>query len=163
MANQDPQTPPQEPQNTPPPQAPGPVPYERFKEINDRAKALETRLAEFEKGEKERADAALKEQNKWRELYEQRESELKKERTNSLKLKIASSKGLPADLFDRLRGETEEEIAKDAEGLLAFLKAPTTPPNGVPPHNPNGPGNKFDFAAETDPAKIREQARKKQS
>ena len=55
--------------------SPGPVPYDRFKEVNDKAKGYEARLAELEKlnvaresaDEKARTDR-LKEQEKFQEL-----------------------------------------------------------------------------------------------
>lgn len=54
---------------------PGPIPYHRFKEVNDQAKALTTRLAELEKkqteaesAQEEARQAKLKEQAKFEEL-----------------------------------------------------------------------------------------------
>ena len=54
---------------------PGPIPYERFKEVNDRAKTYETRLAELEtlNADRETAEETkrqdrLKEQEKFQEL-----------------------------------------------------------------------------------------------
>jgi membrane protein involved in colicin uptake len=40
-----------------------------------------------------------------------------------LRLKIGTSKGLPADLAERLRGESEDEMTADADQLIAGLKA----------------------------------------
>lgn len=42
------------------------------------------------------------------------------------KLRVALSKGLPADLVDRLVGSTPEELAEDADRLMALIK-PTAP------------------------------------
>jgi hypothetical protein len=125
--------------------------------VNDKAKTLETRLAELENGQKTAQEAALKEQNKYKELYEQREKELKAEKTNNLRLRVATSKGLPMELVDRLRGETEDDMTKDADALLAFLKPaePKTPP-GVPPLKLGTGASQIDFSTETDAAKIRE-------
>jgi peptidoglycan hydrolase CwlO-like protein len=41
---------------------------------------------------------------------------------SSAKLKIAQEVGLPAELADRITGETEEEMRKDAEQLVRFTK-----------------------------------------
>ena len=41
--------------------------------------------------------------------------------------RVALAKGLPADLVDRLRGDTESDIAADADALLALVNAPRTP------------------------------------
>lgn len=43
----------------------------------------------------------------------------------ALRLRVAMSKGVPANLVDRLRGSTEEEIAADADELLKFVTPPT--------------------------------------
>lgn len=40
------------------------------------------------------------------------------------KLRVALTKGLPADLVDRLVGSTPEELAEDADRLLALIKPP---------------------------------------
>lgn len=76
---QTPDTPP-EAKNT---DTPGPVPYDRFKAVNDEAKQLKARISELEKAETERTkeqDAAekkrLKEQQKWQELAEQHEAKV---------------------------------------------------------------------------------------
>ena len=144
-----------------PAQPPATVPYERFAEVNTKYRTLETQLADLTKQQRERDEAALKEQNKYKELYEQRENELKQERQERMRLTVATSKGLPVDLANRLTGETEAELQADADKLLAFLKpaAPQTPP-GVPPIRPGG-GTGIDLLTETDPAKIREAMRKK--
>lgn len=47
---------------------------------------------------------------------------------DELKARIAQSKGLPPDLAARLRGQTEEELAADADSLRALIDS--TP--GVP-------------------------------
>ena len=41
--------------------------------------------------------------------------------------KAAFTAGLPAELADRLNGDTEEDIAKDAEKLAALTKSKGTP------------------------------------
>ena len=147
------------PVTTTPPAEPGPVPYARFKEINDEAKTLKQRLDAFEAEQKTAKEKELVEQKKWQDLYENTTKELATEKQNNLRLKVASSKGLPIELVDRLRGETEEEITKDADGLLSLLKVDTTKRSGIPPIKGNGDPLKFDFASESDPAKIREAAR----
>lgn len=136
---------------------PGPVPYERFKEVNETAKQLQTRLAKFEADQKAQQEKLLKEQQNYQKLFEEREAELKAERTNNLKMKVALAKGLPASLIDRLRGEDEESLAKDADALLALIKpaepeAPKAP--GVPPSRGGKPA-RLDMSAMT-PAEIRQ-------
>ena len=141
-------------------QEPAPVPYNRFKEVNDGYNQLKARLAEIETKQKADETNALAEQNKWKELYEGTQKDLLKEKANNLRLKVATSKGLPGELVDRLRGETEDELSKDADTLLALVKPANS--KGVPPPTAGGQNVKFDYLTETDPAKIREQTRKGQ-
>lgn len=39
-----------------------------------------------------------------------------------MRARVALSKGLSADLADRLRGSTEDELAEDADRLLELVK-----------------------------------------
>ena len=52
------------------------------------------------------------------------EAERDTARTDLLRSRTALTKGLPADLADRLRGSTEEEMAEDADRLLALIGKP---------------------------------------
>ncbi|NOK59130.1 MAG: hypothetical protein GFH27_549283n410 [Chloroflexi bacterium AL-W] len=121
-------------------QEPGPVPYERFAEVNNRAKNAETELAKLQNAQKQQRDRELADQNKFKELYEQREQELNAERAKSLRLEVAARKGIPTDLIDRLRGSTAEELEQDADTLLSFINTKTETPRGpgVPPKTKDG-------------------------
>lgn len=131
--------------------------HPRFKELNQKAQSATAELERIQAEEKKRNDEALKEQNKWKELYDGTQKELSTERINNLRLKIASSKGLPVELVERLRGETEDEIAKDAEGLLLLFKQDANDKSkGLPRTRNQQQTNVIDFATETDPKKIRE-------
>lgn len=134
---------------------PGPVPYDRFREVNERARTLETQLAKIETDRKAEADKTSAEQGKWQQLAEARETELKAEKLTNLRLKVAAAKGIPADLVDRLRGDDRAAMEKDADALLAFLK-PTAGP-GVPPPSRNGQPARLEIENMT-PAQIRENA-----
>lgn len=52
-------------------------------------------------------------------------------KADAMKLRVGAAKGLPADLIGRLQGATEEELAADADALLALLR-PATQPVGAP-------------------------------
>lgn len=71
------------------------------------------------------------------------EQRAKNAETKWLKGKVAMEKGIPFELADRLIGETEEELLKDAESvssLLAPKSAPpmrTNEPQGSTPNNAN--------------------------
>lgn len=123
----------QQPGQGQPAQEPGPVPYERFKEVNDQFKALKSEWDKAQAAQKAAKDKELAEQQKWQKLYEEREAELKNERTANLKMKVALSKGLPSELIDRLRGDDEESLGKDADALLALIKPAAA-------ESPKGPG-----------------------
>ncbi|MDT3393478.1 MAG: phage scaffold protein [Bacillota bacterium] len=62
--------------------------------------------------------------------------------TANLRTKIALKNGLPIDLADRLQGDDEEAITKDAERLSGFMKPMNpTSPLANPEGNPGADGN----------------------
>lgn len=146
----------QTPQEAPPAN----VPYERFKEVNEKYKSLEAQLKEMQSKQKEEEDKRLKEQGDYKKLFEDLQTKYTTEQKTNMKLKLASSKGLPVDLINRVQGETEEEIGKDIDSLLAFMKKET--PQGVPPPPRGGSSTNFDFANAT-PAQIREYLEKQKT
>ena len=134
-------------------QEPAPVPYERFKEVNEKYKTLEAQLKEIQDRQKVEDEKRLKEQGDYKKLYEDLQSQLNTEKVTNMKLKLASSKGLPVDLVNRVQGATEEEITKDIDSLLAFMKKET--PSGVTPPPKGGSSSNFDFATAT-PEQVRQ-------
>lgn len=146
------------PQPTPTPQSneqqqPAPVPYDRFHKVNEEAKGLKAKLAEYEQAEQKRKEAELSEAQKWQKAAQENEAALKAERLTNAKLKIAAQKGLPADLVDRLHGDNEEALAADADKLLQFV---TKPAPGVPPSRGGQPA-RLDINSMT-PEEIRKNA-----
>lgn len=101
------------------------------------------RKAAESKALKAREDAerkAAEEQGKFKELYEQLQTRLEEtERAKrdlelgQLKRAAADKVGLPAALAERLRGETADELERDAKEVLAALPKPGAPNinNGV--------------------------------
>ncbi len=71
------------------------------------------------------------------------EQRAKNAETKWLKGKVAMEKGIPFELADRLIGETEEELLKDAESVSSLLAPRTAPPlrtnepQGTTPNNAN--------------------------
>jgi len=146
----------------PPPVTPDPVPpdqktipYDRFKEVNDEKKKLEDRLKTIEEAQKKADEDKLKEEQKWKDLWEKSEKEKSEKEKELLRLRVASRKGLPTDLTDRLRGETEQELEADADKLLAFVDLSKSP--GVPPKKPGGANIPLDIKTMT-PEEIRKNA-----
>lgn len=111
-------------------QTPKHVPYERFKEVNDRLRALEEAQSQAETARKAQAEKELAEQKKFETLANQYKTELEQERMSRLRLEIASKAGLPVEFAARLQGADEKALLADAEAMKAYLK-PSTP--GVPP------------------------------
>ena len=118
------------------------IPYDRFKEVNDENKELKDRLTAIEQKQKEAEDKALKEKEDYKTLFEQKEAELKNRDKELLRLRVAQKKGLPADLTNRLMGETEQELEEDADKLLEFVKQE---PPGVPPRKLGGGSTRLDI------------------
>lgn len=145
------QTPPSAQENQP-----GPVPYDRFKQVNDELKTMREQLAAIEAERKKAGEKQLAEQQEWQKLAEQREAELKAERTSRLRLQVAASKGLPVALADKLTGDDETALGKDADALLALIteaaKSHLGP--GVPPATSGGKPVAADINTLT-PAEIR--------
>lgn len=71
----------------------------------------------------------------------------------NLRLRVGARNGLPDELIDRLKGDTEEEILKDAEALLELIT-----PKGAPSHRPKpslrGGGEPQVEPDEVDPRKL---------
>lgn len=134
------------------------VPYDRFAAVNQEKKELEARLTKLEQERKQQQEKVLKDQEKWKELAEQREKELARTQLETTRLRVAMAKGLPLDMADRLRGASEEEMMADAETLLPLLQ-PKTP--GTPPPAARGNG-KIEITSEqlSDPAWVRENMQK---
>lgn len=137
-------------------------PNKAYEEIQ----ALRQENAEHRKAKKSAEAAAqeaertrLAEQGQYQKLYEeanaqlqQLRDELKASQVAALRSKVASELGIPPQLAERLRGETEEEMKQDAESLKAVIPQPSasgTQPKqttvGVPGGRP---------AAETDAQRL---------
>lgn len=139
-------------------QQPGPVPYERFKALTEQHKTLKAQWDRAEAAAQKAKELELKEQQKWQKLYEERESELRNERLTNARLRVATTKGLPPELIDRLQGGTEEELAADADKLLSLFKPAAESAQrqapGVPPSRGSRPA-RLEIEGMT-PAQIRE-------
>lgn len=67
--------------------------------------------------------------------------------TASVKARIAREKGLPYELAERLSGESEEDIAADAESLAKFISADRQPAPLYAPQGTHGAEGKNEYAA----------------
>lgn len=92
-------------------------PYADYQQIKDSLEAANKTL-----GEKDAAIANLNNQ-------------LKGTRTDLAKTRTALAKGLPLEVVESLRGETEEELGKSADALALLTSRAKTAPE--PAHNPD--------------------------
>ena len=79
--------------------------------------------AELDKIQRANESALEKAQREAKEAQEA----ASKATSDALRLRVAVAKGLPEALVNRLQGSTEEELAADAESLLALVRTPTAP------------------------------------
>jgi hypothetical protein len=89
-----------------------------------RVRELEPKASEYDK----LAEAQKTEQQKAAEARQAAETRAVQAEQEATRLRVALTKGLPADLATRLVGGTEDELAADADRLLELVKvAPQTP------------------------------------
>ena len=131
---------------------PASIPYDRFKEVNDKANELEAQLKKISDKTKADEEKKLAEEKKWQELAELKDKELKAKDSELIRLRVAAEKNLPVELIDRLKGETKEEIEADADKLLEFIKPDES--KGVPPGKKGGKNTQLDIRTMT-PEEIR--------
>jgi hypothetical protein len=86
---------------------------------------------EADRAAEEAARKAAEEQGQFKTLYETErasreaaEARARAAELDRIKTKIGAKLNLPAELLDRLRGETEEDIEADAKTLLAVIPKP---------------------------------------
>jgi len=155
----------EDPPVTPPPSNEGPpstwdevFKHNRFKQLNQRTKEAEARLAQLEVEAKTKAEEELVEQQKWEDLANRRKAELDTERLDRLRLTVAISKELPPDFAERLKGGNQAELEADADKMLTFVRPATGP--GVPPKSRGGSLATTSLKGKT-AAEVREAASKK--
>ena len=84
------------------------------READKRANAAETKAKEYEDAQKSEAEKTL-------ERAETAERERDAAKAEVLRMKVAARVGLPDELVDRLRGDSEEALEEDAKSLMAAL------------------------------------------
>lgn len=82
-------------------------------------------LERLKADEAKRKEAEMSEAEKLKARADKLEAELLQERSERLRLKVASKHALPDALASRLKGETEEELEADAQELAKLLPAKT--------------------------------------
>lgn len=79
----------------------------------------EAKAQEYEDKDKSELEKATGERDKFK-------SEAETATAEALRLRVALTKQIPAELIDRLKGSTQEELEADADELLKLVK-PATP------------------------------------
>ena len=88
------------------------IPKSRFDEVNDKAKALEARLAALETEQKAQLEAQLAEQGKYKELAEQRAKQLAEAQSKADKLEAYEA------TLQKLLDAEVEAIPEDKRGMI---------------------------------------------
>lgn len=97
--------------------------YADYDELKKKLTDYETQIADYSK----RYTALQEAQKSHADEVAALNARIKDYETSSVKLRIAHEKGLPYEFASRLTGETEEDIARDAEQMAKFVAKPVAP------------------------------------
>jgi hypothetical protein len=106
----------------------------------ERAKQNAAKVQQLEQAQQEITGRA--------ETAEARASELE---TENIRLRLALTKGVPVDLLDLLKGDTEDEMAQAADKLLAHIAPPSPDRPRLPAPDPTQGANGTGEALNGDP------------
>jgi hypothetical protein len=95
-----------------------------------RAADFEAKVKAFEEKEEKERQAKLSAEEKAKEKADKAEAELKRLQRENLVTKLAAKAGLDPDVWDRLRGDTEDEIAADIKFWEEKLPKPAEDGDG---------------------------------
>jgi hypothetical protein len=76
----------------------------------------------------EKVEKATKAAGDYEKQIAERDARIKGYETSSVKMRIAHESGLPYEFAERLRGDTEDDIRKDAEQMSRFITHQAPPP-----------------------------------
>lgn len=94
---------------------------EARKEAEKRLKELDARVKEFEDRDKTEQERAQEHLERLTGDLDATRASLAAAELNLARVEVAHSKGIPAELVPRLRGETREELEADADALLEIV------------------------------------------
>lgn len=110
--------------------------YSDYSDLKSKLSTLEEQISEYEKSAGETTSKIGEYESTIGELS----GKIKSYEVDSLKTKTVVSMGLPFEIKDRLKGETEDEIKQDAESLMGIIGKPNIRPPlaepETPPENP---------------------------
>ena len=124
---------------------------ERLKFYQLKAREQEQELKKLRKAEEERQRAEMTELDRLKADLAAKDEELELIRVSAIKAKLSAEFNLDAELVERLKGDTEEELREDAARLseLVGKAKPKTPPAGDA-----GIGGKAGEVLPTDPVEL---------
>mgnify|MGYP003296722446 CR=1 FL=1 len=93
-------------------------------DFTSKSEGLSSQIAELSKS----LDEANSKISAFDSTIAEKDATIKKYETDSVKRRVLASMDMPYELADRLTGETEEDIRKDAEILQKFVGKRTTAP-----------------------------------
>ena len=122
----------------------------RLKHLRGKLDETTAKLRKMEEAEAERARAEMSEMDRLKADLEIRDAELTELKVSALRSRIATEHGLPAELAERLKGTTAEELTEDAARLAELVPAKRNPP---PPAGDAGIGGRAQPTT-TDPREL---------
>lgn len=135
------------------------ISLDEARKLRSEAASLRKRLKDAEDAAQAAADADAKAKGEWEKIAQKRQEELDALKAQlaerdlrERKAAIAKAAGLPDDLADRLKGETDEDLETDAKALAKHLKAQDAPDTDAGKRTPTGL-KKPDKSAFADPAR----------
>lgn len=111
-------------------------------DVTEKTKELEEKIAELSNSLNGANEKATKDSQTIADL----EAKIKAHETASVKSRIAHEVGIPYELANKLSGETEEDIRKDAEALKPFVTPKTVAPLRNPEAGDPGMSTREKFA-----------------
>ncbi len=95
----------------------GPIPYSRFRAVNEKYRAALDELQALRDQQGQQGSEA----EDYRAKYEDARREADSLKRARLQDRAALAHGIPLDIADKLSGDTEEDIMKDAARLAKYL------------------------------------------
>lgn len=102
---------------------------EAFKQRAREAEAKVKELSPLAEKARELEEANATELEKATSQRDTFKTEAETKAAENLRLRVALDKQIPADLIDRLRGDTQEELEADADKLLSLVKTEAPAPD----------------------------------
>ncbi|MDO4681093.1 MAG: DUF4355 domain-containing protein [Aerococcus sp.] len=108
---------------------------QQYKDSASSTLELQQKVNELETANRALESAATERQAKFEDLNQQ----LSKANLDNMRTRVALEQGLPYSLADRLRGEDEDALTKDAQSLSQMVNRGNDPLRSTEPSKPQNP------------------------